>query len=74
MNLLKGFTMRSDRMRHEPATQEIGQFEFRGSDLSGEMTLEDMLADPVVRSLMKRDEVTPAEIVRVVSAGHRAPA
>ena len=74
MNLLKGFTMHSARTRHEPVFSDIETLAFADSDLSGEPTLEEILSDPVIRSIMDKDQVSPAEIVRIVSRQERTAA
>jgi hypothetical protein len=74
MNLLKGFTMHSDKTRQEPEFRDIETLAFPDSDLSGEPTLDEILSDPVVRSIMDKDHVSSAEIVRIVTRQNRTAA
>ncbi len=62
MNLLNGFKMRSENSGREFALRELNDLAFSGSDLSGEPGLSEMLADPVVLSLMLRDGVRADEV------------
>ena len=74
MNLLKGFTMHSDKTRQEPASPDMDKPASPGSDLSGEPTLEEILSDPVVRSIMDKDHVSSDDLVRIVTRQDRAAA
>jgi hypothetical protein len=74
MNLLKGFSMHSDKMRQEPASPDMDKLALPDSDLSGEPTLEEILSDPVVRSIMDKDHVSSAELVRIVTRQDRTAA
>ena len=62
MNLLKGFKMRSENNGRDFALRELHDLSFSGSDLSGEPGLAEMLADPIVLSLMLRDGVHADEV------------
>ena len=62
MNLLNGFRMRSESSGRGFALRELNDLAFSGSDLSGEPGLSEMLADPVVLSLMLRDGVRADEV------------
>ena len=62
MKLLNGFKMRSENCGRDFVLRELNELSFSGSDLSGEPGLSEMLADPVVLSLMLRDGVRADEI------------
>ncbi len=62
MNLLTGFKMRSESIARGYSLPELNDLSFAGSDLSGEPGLAEMLADPVVMSLMHRDGVHTDEV------------
>jgi hypothetical protein len=74
MNLLKGFAMRSDKARHTQSSDTLGRASLSRAGLSGELTLEEMLSDPVIKSMMQRDHVSSAEIIRIVRRQNRAAA
>ena len=63
MNLFKGFRMRPEKSRRKSTLDMLDRFARRDSDFFGELTLEEILSDPVTRSMMARDHVDPAEIV-----------
>ena len=65
MNLLNGFKMRSENKGQAFALRELNDLSFSGSDLSGEPGLAEMLADPVILSLMLRDGVRPDDVDRL---------
>ena len=74
MNLLRGFKMRLNKTRHSPALPELAELSFSGTDFSGEPALEEMLSDPVIKSLMKRDNVSSGDIVCLIARTERAAA
>jgi hypothetical protein len=63
MNLFKGFRMRSEKSRQDLPMDVLDRFASSDSEFIGELTLEEILADPVTRSMMARDRVDPADIV-----------
>lgn len=66
MNLLSGFKSRSADNERVYVLQELNQLSFAGTSLSGEPRLSDMLDDPVVLSLMRRDGVRADDVAGLV--------
>ena len=64
MKLLDGFKSLSESGGRYTLL-ELNDLSFSGSDLSGEPGLSDMLADPVILSLMIRDGIRADEIDRL---------
>ncbi len=70
MNLLKGFLTQADQ---QPVSSAI-ELELPQADLSGEPSLMDMLSDPVMLSMMERDDVSRADIIRLFRHRERVAA
>ena len=62
MSVMNGFTVRSEEEGRGFTLPELNNLSFSGRNLSGEPVLRDMLIDPVVRAMMRRDGVRAEEV------------
>jgi transcriptional regulator GlxA family with amidase domain len=74
MNLFKAFRVRSGKTRQTIPLDALDQFASEDIGFTGELTLQEILSDPVTRSMMARDQVSPADIERMFRAHDRAAA
>jgi hypothetical protein len=74
MNLFKAFRVRSGNTRQSIPLDALERFAPADAGFKGELTLQEILSDPVTRSMMARDQVSPADIERMFRAHDRAAA
>jgi hypothetical protein len=74
MNPLRGFMMRSGKNEMSRMSLDHERRYQPDADLSGEPTLEEMLSDPVVMSMMRRDGVSRMDIIQVFDRWERKAA
>lgn len=68
MNLLKAFRMRSVNSRQSIPLDALDRIASADIGFTGELTLQEILSDPVTRSVMARDHVNSADILRMFRA------
>ena len=74
MNLFKAFRMRSVNPRQTIPLDALDRLASADVGFTGELTLQEILSDPVTRSIMARDRVKSADIVRMFRAHEREAA